>query len=130
MPVWIVLFAFVFAGAPSDTENVKLVTTGEVRKIDTKSKTFQFKFRLDQPISRPQAYPSVGGRRGYGRRGYPPAGPVDDSMEVKVFVSEGTRLGFNDSLHFADFKVGDRVTVTGFRKGRGDDLEALAVVRN
>ena len=34
-------------GQSTDTENVKIVTTGEVRKIDDKEKTFQFKFKLD-----------------------------------------------------------------------------------
>src|SRR5215468_5640558 len=62
-------------GAPNDGEaNVKLVTTGQIQKVDAKNKTFQFKFRLDQPQynragARP--FPPGGGRRGGigGRRG-------------------------------------------------------------
>src|SRR5215831_18375311 len=84
-------------GQSTDRENVKIVTTGEVRKIDDKEKTFQFKFKLDQPSAYRGQQPI--GRRGgvYGRRrgGYPggnrvprPAA-VDDTKEVKVFTSTG-----------------------------------------
>jgi hypothetical protein len=126
-------------GQSTDTENVKIVTTGEVRKIDDKEKTFQFKFKLDQPTAYRGQQPA--GRRGgvYGRRrgGYPggnrapvPAA-VDDTKEVKVFTSTGTT--FKDTkgdLQFSDLKKGDRITVTAIHRGRGDDIEALAVKRN
>jgi len=126
-------------GQGTDTENVKIVTTGEVRKIDDKEKTLQFKFKLDQPSAYRGQQPL--GRRGgvYGRRrgGYPggnrapvPAA-VDDSKEVKVFTSTATT--FKDTkgdLQFSDLKKGDRITVTAIHRGRGDDIEALAVKRN
>jgi hypothetical protein len=138
MQGWLFVLAFALAGMPNDVEGVKLVTTGEVRKIDAKNQTFQFKFRLDEPqfnrAVRP--YPPGGGRRGgvygrRGRRGYPPPVQVDDDKEVKVFISEGTRFkGPAQTLRFSDLRVGDRITVTAMRKGRGDDLEAVAVVRN
>jgi hypothetical protein len=126
---------------PNDAENIKLVTTGQVSNVDAKHKTFQFKFRLDQPsgFNRPvNRYPAgrrggIGGRRGR-IGGYPgrPGIPVPDDMkEVKVYVSEGT--GFKDSsgaLQFSDLKAGDRITLTATRKGHGDDLEAQVVHRN
>ena len=139
MQAWILVFALALVGMPNDLESIKLVTTGEIRKIDAKNKTFQFKFRLDQPQFNRAArtYPPGGGRRGgiygrRGRRGYPPAAAqLDDSMEVKVFVSEGTRFkAGKEALQFSDLKAGDRVTVTGTKKGHGEDLEAVAVVRN
>ena len=124
-------------GQSTDTENVKIVTTGEVRKIDDKEKTFQFKFKLDQPAYRGQQ--PIGRRGGvYGRRrgGYPggnraPVPAADDTKEVKVFTSTATT--FKDTrgdLQFSDLKKGDRITVTAIHKGRGDDIEALAVKRN
>jgi hypothetical protein len=123
-------------GQSTDTENVKIVTTGEVRKIDDKEKAFQFKFKLDPP----QAYRGPVGRRGgvYGRRrgGYPggnraPVPAADDTKEVKVFTSTATT--FKDTkgdLQFSDLKKGDRITVTAIHRGRGEDIEALAVRRN
>jgi hypothetical protein len=126
-------------GQSTDTENVKIVTTGEVRKIDDREKTFQFKFKLDQPAYRQQQ--PVGRRGGvYGRRrgggGYPggnraPVPAADDTKEVKVFTSTATT--FKDTkgdLQFSDLKKGDRITVTAIHRGRGDDIEALAVKRN
>ncbi len=127
-------------GQSTDTENVKIVTTGEVRKIDDKDKTFQFKFKLDQPPSsnRPQQSPiGRGGGRRRGGIGYPggnrapvPAA-VDDTKEIKVFTSTVTT--FKDTkgdLQFSDIKKGDRITVTAIHRGKGDDIEALAVKRN
>jgi len=133
-------------GAPNDDDaNVKLVTTGQIQKVDAKNKVFQFKFRLDQPqlnrggVSRP--FPPGGGRRGgiggrRGRIGGYPRGPQrepvpNDSMEVKVYTSEATK--FKDSanaLHFSDLRAGDRVTITATHHGHGEDLNAVTIVRN
>jgi len=126
-------------GQSTDTENVKVVTTGEVRKIYDKEKTFQFKFKLDQPV--PYRGQQPNSRRGgvYGRRrgGYPGGNrapvpsAVDDTKEIKVFTSTATT--FKDTkgdLQFSDLKKGDRITVTAIHRGRGDDIEALAVKRN
>jgi hypothetical protein len=72
------------------------------------------------------------GRRGriggYPGRNFP---PPDNSMEVKVFVSEATKLkGPFNAIVFSDLKSGDRVTVTATHHGHGDDLDAEVVSRN
>ena len=145
--------ALIVAAAPlihaqsTDSEYIKIVTTGEIRKIDDKNKTFQFKFSLDPPPSinrgRGTQPPQGGGRPGGigGRRrgglGYPGGNRtpqpqvVDNSKEVKVFTSDATSVkdGRSD-LHFSDLKKGDRVTVTAIHKGKGDDIEAIAVKRD
>jgi hypothetical protein len=138
---------FIFCGwianvVADDFESVKLVTTGRVEKVDAKHKTFQFKFNLDQPqfgrgAARPYPYPGgrTGGRRGR-LGGYPggyprsPNSVPDNTMEVKVFVSEATRLkARTNSLEFSDLKPGDRVTITAVHRGHGDDLDAQVVTR-
>ena len=144
--IGVILLAMSIVGSPSiqgqstDTENVKIVTTGEVRKIDDREKTFQFKFKLDQPpaYSRAQLPPiGRGGGRRRGGMGYPggnrtPIPPAADvTKEIKVFTS--TTTTFKDTkgdLQFSDIKKGDRITVTAIHRGRGDDIEALAVKKN
>jgi hypothetical protein len=132
----------------TDSEYIKIVTTGEIRKIDDKNKTFQFKFSLDPAPSlnrgRGTTQPQGGGRPGGigGRRrggiGYPggnrfpaPVAADDNTKEVKVFTSDATSVKDSKSdLHFSDLKKGDRVTVTAIHKGKGDDIEAIAVKRD
>src|ERR1700704_3161828 len=57
---------------PLDSEYVKIVTTGEIKKIDDKNKTFQFKFSLDPAPAvnraRGPQQPQGGGGPGGGRR--------------------------------------------------------------
>jgi hypothetical protein len=130
-----------------DTENVKIVTTGEIKKIDDKNKTFQFKFNLDLPpfVNRgPVNQPPQGGGRPGGmggrRRGgigypggnrYPAPAAVENSKEVKVFTSDSTSLkDSNATLRFSDLKKGDHVTVTAIHKEHGDDIEALVIKRD
>ena len=135
---WLIL---VRIAAADDSDFVKLVTTGQVEKVDAKHKTFQFKFFLDpseirRPVQ-PAPYPGgrIGGRRGR-MGGYPggrpyPNTPPDNSMEVKVYVSDATRFrGPGSSFQFSDLKSGDRVTITAIHRAKGDDLDAQAVARN
>jgi hypothetical protein len=135
---WLIL---VQMAAADDSDSVKLVTTGQVEKVDAKRKTFQFKFYLDpseiarRPVQQAPYPGRVGGRRG--RMGGIPGGtpypnrPPDNSMEVKVYVSDATRFkGFSTSLQFSDLKSGDRVTVTAIHRAKTDDLDAQAVARN
>jgi hypothetical protein len=126
----------VLAAAADDSDFVKLVTTGQVEKVDARHNTFQFKFYLDpSEVPRrtsPPPYPGrMGGRRGR-IGGYPyPNRPPDNSMEVKVYVSEATRFkGHSSSFQLSDLKPGDRITVTGTHHPKGDDLDAQAVARN
>jgi hypothetical protein len=138
---WLVVLLVVASGlwnvdaASDDSEGVKLVTTGLVEKVDAKHKTFEFKFYLDQPRVTVRQNPYPGGRMGRRGRigGYPGRNfpPPDNSMEVKVFVSEATKLkGPFNAIVFSDLKSGDRVTVTATHHGHGDDLDAEVVSRN
>jgi len=120
--------------ADNDVDNTRLVTTGEILKIDSKKKTFEFRIVLD-------AFPRAGyggPRGGRGGRGPfpgrfpPPRGrgnvqyvPV---LDVKVFTSDKTsvKIGRNFT-DFSIFKVGERVTVTGIHRGKGTDINAIEV---
>jgi hypothetical protein len=145
---WLLAFVFsspIFTSA-NDTDNIKLVTTGQIKSIDTKHKTFQFIFRLDDrpQLNRGQNRPPFSGppRRGGGRGrigGYPGrtqprpngGGTVVEAKEVKVFVSDVTAFkNSGSSLQLSDLKNGDRITITAIRKGRGDDLIAQTVTLN
>jgi len=137
---WVVVLLIAAGGlwnvyaASDDSEGVKLVTTGLVEKVDAKHKTFEFKFYLDQPRVTVRQNPYPGGRMGRrGRIGGPGRTfpPPDNSMEVKVFVSEATKLkGPFNALPFSDLKSGDHVTITATHHGHGDDLDAEVVSRN
>ena len=116
--------------ADNDVDNTRLVTTGEILKIDSKRKTFEFRIILD-------AFPrgGYGGPRGGrgGRGRFPPPqgrGNVQyvPVLDVKVFTSEKTsvKVGRN-SADFSIFKVGERVTVTGVHRGKGTDINAIEV---
>ena len=128
------------------TENVRLVATGEIRKVDQKSKTFQFKITLDRPTfggyGRGGGNPGgPGGRGGAGRRGggrYPGGAPdrptvqgIPESIEVKVFVSPNTVIrGDQEGFNFSNLKMGQHVSVTGIHKGTtGTDIDAIEVQR-
>jgi len=138
------IFVTGIAGAQEkDSEYVRLVTSGEIRKVDQKNKTFQFKITLDRPsrggYNRPGGNP--GGRgpgRGGGRRGgggrfpapFPNAATQPDSIEVKVFVSPSTVVrGDQTEFNFSNLKAGDHVSVTGIRRGSGNDIDAVEIQR-
>jgi hypothetical protein len=125
------------ADKDKDADNVRLVTTGEILKVDSKKKTFELRIVLDDF---PRGFYGRGGGRGgrMGGRGRfpgpfppPPNGrgvqyvPV---MDIKVFTSEKTSLkSGRNSTDFSIFKVGERVTVTGIHRGKGTDIDALEV---
>src|SRR5215470_7520765 len=100
LSTWLLAVSLSLPGAAlaNDSDNIKLVTTGQITSVDAKHNTFQFKFRLDQPgFNRAANRQYPGGRRqgGIGGRhgrigGYPgrPGGLADDMKEVKVFVSD------------------------------------------
>jgi hypothetical protein len=142
----IIAAAGVFRGQDRASESVRIVATGEVRKVDQKNKTFQFKITLDRAerggLSRPGGGTSGGqrppGRGGGGRRGggpvggrtpRPPAtGGQPDSIEVKVFVSTNTVIrGDHEGFNFTELKSGQHVSVTAIHKGSGNDLDALEI---
>jgi hypothetical protein len=127
-------------------ENVRIVATGEIRKVDQKNKTIQFKITLDKEqfggFNRPGGAPGgqrPGGRGGGGgRRGGGPIGgrgptrPSNagqpDSIEVKVFVTPNTVIrGDHEVFNFSNLKTGQHVSLTGVHKGTGNDIEALEI---
>jgi hypothetical protein len=127
-----------FAEAEKDGDNVRLVTTGQILKVDAKKKIFEFRIVLD---AFPRGNGRYGGPGGPGGRGpYPgrfPGGrgrggvqyvPV---LDVKVYTSEKTALKVGgNSADFSEFKVGERVTVTGVhhgKSGKGNDLDAIEI---
>ena len=139
------LVTFVFLVTPPyvtavdrDTDNVRLVTTGEILKIDSKKKTFEFKIILDAFPRNGRGYGGPGGGRGGrmgGRGPVPgryPGGNVQyiPTLEVKVFTSERTTLKAGSrGVDFSIFRVGERVTVTGVHRGKGTDINAIEVSR-
>jgi len=71
-------------------------------------------------------FPQPGG----GRRTPPPAAK-DQGKEFKVYVKDDT--GINDAdkrLSFSNLVVGDRITIQGLPKGKGDDLDASKITVN
>src|SRR4051812_15798861 len=105
------------AGLAQDADNVRIVTTGQIVKVDSKKKTFQFRITLDEfPRGR-----GFGGPRGRGGRGGPVPGgnqaPGDaqyvPTIEVKVFVSDKTTLkSVAGAIDFSKLRVGDRISIT------------------
>ena len=143
----LVTFVAIFApwsitAADRDTDNVRLVTTGEILKIDSKKKTFEFKIILDAFPRNGRGYggPVGGGRGGRmgGRGPFPgryPGGARGNvqyipTLEVKVFTSEKTTLKAGSSgVDFSILRVGERVTVMGVHRGKGTDVDAIEVSR-
>jgi hypothetical protein len=123
----------VAASQDQTNDNVRIVTSGVILKIDAKKKTFQFRITLD-------AFPrGFGGSSGRGRNGGPfprrSQGPVNPQavpvVEVKVYVSQKTALkSQGETFNFATFRVGDRVSVTGIHRGKGTDIDAIEIDRS
>jgi hypothetical protein len=113
-----------------DTEAIRIVTTGQIRKIDARKKTLEFWVFLD-------SMPPRGGRGGRGRRGagYPSPPPDRGGQEpppvvaTKVFITQRTVFRKGDGPgDFAQLRIGQRVTLTGVRKGKNaTDIEALEI---
>ena len=138
---YLAIMALLFLSIPvraadNESDNVRLVTTGEILKIDAKKKTFEFRVSLD-------SFPRGGyrGRRGGSGRmggrgrfpgGYPGGGrgnpQSSPTLDVKVFTSERTSLRLeNNSSDFNRLKVGERVTLTAVHHGKGNDVDAIEV---
>ena len=74
-------------------------------------------------------YPG-GGYPGGGRRAPAPA-ERDQGKEFKVYVKDDTAISDSDKrLSFSNLVVGDRITIQGLPKGKGDDLEASKITLN
>ena len=125
-------------------DTLRLVVTGEIRKIDTKKKNFEVKVTVDNGPAgyrqQPRSAPPRGGmgRRGGmgGRRGgmgYPPPNqPQTSTIDVKVFATEQTVLKDHERnvpITFDTLKNGVHVTVTAVHRGTGHDVDALQISR-
>src|SRR5436305_302941 len=108
--------ASVVIGADNNEDNFRIVTTGEILKIDAKKKTFEFRIVLDSfPPGGRYGGPRGGGRGGRigGRGRFPETVLYIPTMVVKVFISDRTSLRLaNGSADFSLLKVGQRVSVT------------------
>ena len=113
-----------------DTESIRIVTTGQIRKIDSRKKTLEFWVFLD-------SMPPRTGRGGRSRRGGYPAQPPANRggaepppvVTTKVFITQRTVFRKGDGPgDFAQLRIGQRVTLTGVRKGKSPtDIEALEI---
>jgi hypothetical protein len=75
-------------------------------------------------------YPGGGYPGGGGRRAPAPA-QKDQGKEFKVYVKDDTAINDSDKrLSFSNLVVGDRITIQGLPKGKGDDLEASKITLN
>ena len=123
MPNLAVLFLLVtFVEVPGFAQDqnagsVRIVTTGQILKVDSGKKTFQFRIALDAFPPGSVRARNRGARRGQRGRGNEILIPT---IEVKVFL--------NDADMFSRLRVGDRVSLTGVRRGKGREIDALRVV--
>ena len=130
----LVLLLAILNAAPflaQESEHVKIVTTGQIRKLDAKKKVFELMITLD--AMPPQRSNRGGGRGGRGGRGGFPGGQPQGRggqepipvVESKVFVTDRTTFSNGD---FDKLRIGQRVTVTGIHKGKSEtDIEALEI---
>jgi hypothetical protein len=130
------LWSIAVLGAENkDTDNVRIVTTGEIIKIDAKKKTFDFRITLDSFPTGGRyggGYPGRRGGRMGGRGQFPGPGRSNGRyvpvLEVKVFTSDRTsfRLESNSS-EFSLLRVGERVSITAVHHGKYNDIDALEI---
>src|SRR5262245_65861108 len=130
----VVLVCLVAAAASvltgQESESIRIVTTGQIRKIDARKKTLEFWVFLD-------SMPPRMGRGSRGRRGGSyPASPANRGgtepppvVTTKVFITQRTVFRKGDGPgDFAQLRIGQRVTLTGVRKGKSaTDIEALEI---
>jgi hypothetical protein len=135
----------------STSEDAQKLTTGQITKIDTKKKILTVR---EAPLNQPSdsGPTSTGNRRGGGgggmgggrRRGgvgypgggggYPGGGRPSSSStqnkgkEFKVTVTDQTAIKDNvTTIGFDLLRVGDRISIQGLPKGKGDDLQATQI---
>ena len=154
---WLFLAAGAHAQNPPDkpANPAQLLTNGRITKIDSKKMILTVRNEAEgasaptsqypppEPRTRGGGYP--GGRRqggvgfpgggrfpgGGGGRRTPSPTAKDQGKEFKVYVKEDTAIGDADKrLSFSNLVIGDRITIQGLPKGKGDDLEASKITLN
>jgi hypothetical protein len=126
------------------SEDAQRIATGEITKIDVKKKILTVReAALNQPANNGQNPNAnrrgggMGGGMGGGRRrggaGYPGGSrPTSTAKpqgkEFKVTVTDQTAIKDNvTSIGFDLLRVGDRISIQGLPKGKGDDLQATQI---
>lgn len=125
-------------------EDAQRLTTGQITKIDAKKKILTVR---EAPLNEPAtAAPNsnsnsrnggmggggMGGRRRGGMgTGYPGGGsstPKPQGKEFKVTVTDKTAIKDSvTSIGFDLLRVGDRISIQGLPKGKGEDLQATQI---
>jgi hypothetical protein len=142
------------------SEQVKIVSSAEILKIDAKKKSLEVQDLLepsatDYPDRGRRNGSGGGGRRGGGggggggsRRGggvgfpgggvgFPGGRPGGGAQAAtppkhyKVFVSKETVLKIADmDMTFSDMHVGDRILISGTPRGSNGDIDATSITRD
>jgi hypothetical protein len=135
------------AQSGNTTEDAQRLATGQITKIDVKKKTLTVREGpLNQPADNGQNTNANrrgggmgGGGMGGGRRrggvGFPGGGggrPTSTAKpqgkEFKVIVTDQTAIKDNvTTIGFDLLRVGDRISIQGLPKGKGDDLQATQI---
>jgi len=140
--------------------HAELLTSGRITKIDNKKMTLTVRNEAEGSAERRNPPPDPGtqgrypggrqrggvgfpggrfpGGGGYPGGGYPGGGrrapaPTqrDQGKEFKVYVKDDTAISDSDRrLSFSNLVIGDRITIQGLPKGKGDDLEASKITLN
>jgi hypothetical protein len=131
-------------------EDAQRIATGEITKIDAKKKILTVReASLNQPSNSGQNSNASrggmgGGGMGGGRRrggmgtGYPggggrpaPTSSANKGKEFKVTVTDQTAIKDKvTTIGFDLLRVGDRISIQGLPKGKGDDLQATQITVN
>jgi hypothetical protein len=127
------------------SEDAQRIATGQITKIDAKKKILTVREApLNQPDNNGQNTNTNANRRGGGmgggmgrggRRGggYPGGGrPTSTAKpqgkEFKVTVTDQTAIKDNvTTIGFDLLRVGDRISIQGLPKGKGEDLQATQI---
>ena len=128
------------SGTPEDAQRI---ATGQITKIDVKKRVLTVR---EGPVNQPENNGQNttanrrggmgGGGMGGGRRrggGYPGGGrPTSTAKpqgkEFKVIVTDQTAIKDHvTSIGFDLLRIGDRISIQGLPKGKGDDLQATQI---
>jgi hypothetical protein len=116
----------------AEAQQPKLISIGQISKIDSKGKSITIQSPGDSRFRRgggrggpgPSASQGPSGAGG----GQTPTGNAANMTQSKIVITSATTFKEGDnSLKIEDFKIGDRVQVVAIKKGR--DLQASDIIR-